>query len=202
MAADLVIDLPHPERMSRLHLLIRLVIAILTGGIFDAIGWPGGFLYLAVPALAALLIAQHGASRYFASDVPILVRILDWIMAFYAYMTLLTDEFPLDQRPVVHTDVSPSGTPTVGSAVFRFVSSIPAMIVLAIYGFIGAIVWLLAVLSIVAFGRYPRSWFDYQCGVLRFAARVIAYHASFVETYPPLTLELGPSAHEPTALTM
>jgi len=201
MTLDLEIDLPGPATMSRAHLLLRLLIAIALGGLANAVGWPGGVLYFALPAVVAVLIAQHGAPRFFERDAPVVTRVLSWVMGFHAYMGLLTDHFPLAaaDEPVRYEGV-PEGTPTVGSAVLRVVMTIPAVIVLWLLSIASCIVWVLAAIAILAVQHYPRSWFDFQCGVLRFAARVFAYHGSLVSTYPPIKVEAGPSL--PRAVTV
>jgi hypothetical protein len=202
MSADLIIELPHPERMSRAHLVVRMLIGCITGGILHSVGWPGGFLYLALPALAAILLSQHGADRYLGTDVPVLVRVLDWVMSFYAYMALLTDDFPLGDRHPVRYALTPGGAPTVRTAVLRILTSLPAALVLLLFGFVAALLGFFAWCAILFVGHYPRAWFDFQCGVLRFQARLLAYHASIVDAYPPISLELGPSGSLPTAHAM
>lgn len=194
MTLDIHIDLPGPAAMSRAHLLLRLLIAMAVGGLANAIGWPGGVLYFALPAIAAVLVAQHGAARFFERDAPRLTRVLGWIVGFHAYMGLLTDRFPLaaPDEPVRY-EGEPQGAPTVGSAVLRVLTTIPAAIVLWVLSLLSCIVWVLAAVAILFVQHYPRSWFDFQCGVLRFAARVLAYHASLVATYPPIKVDLGPT---------
>ncbi|MGE5186654.1 MAG: DUF4389 domain-containing protein [Acidobacteriota bacterium] len=184
MPAEIQIDLPYPTQLSRAHLLVRLLVAIVVGGLTRGIGgWPGGILYLALPAIAAILISQHGAVRYLGSDAPKIVRVLDWILGFLAYMTLLTDEFP-GKQPRVRYDFVPSGSPTVGSAVLRIFTSIPAAIVIGLLGIVAGFIAFLQMVWVLFVGHYPRSWFEFQCGMLRIQARLYAYHASLTETYP------------------
>jgi hypothetical protein len=193
MPGEIAIDLPHPTQLSRAQLLVRLLILLATGGAARLIGWPGTLLYFGLPALAAILVAQHGPTRYLATDAPRILGVLDWLLAFVAYMELLTDEFPLGGPRPVRYDFQPSGTPTVGSAVLRIVTSIPAAFVLALLGFVSAIVTLLAAIAILFTRHYPRSWFDFQCGVLRVYARVLAYHTSLTDQYPTFTFHATPT---------
>jgi len=200
MPAEIQIDLPYPAQLSRAHLLVRLLVAIMLGGLTKGIGgWPGGVLYLALPAVAAILISQHGAVRYLGSDGPKVVRVLDWILGFLAYMALLTDEFPSKQSRVRY-DFVPSGSPTVGSAVLRIFTSIPAAIVIALVGFVAAILGFLQMVSVLLVGHYPRSWFEFQCGMLRIQARLYGYHASLTETYPTFSFH-GTATLPPAQVT-
>jgi hypothetical protein len=86
-SVDLRIELP--ERMQRIHVLIRLAILLALGAVgCSSLYW---ILYLGLPAIAALLIAQKGAGRYFAEDAPGMVRALRWFVGAYAYLWLLAD---------------------------------------------------------------------------------------------------------------
>lgn len=191
MSAEIAVDLPHPAQLSRAHLLVRLLIACATGGLAHAIGWPGGLLYLGLPALAAILIAQHGPDRYLTADAPRILRVGDWLLAAYAYMLVLTDEFPLGGPTRVRYAFTPSGAPTAGSAVLRILTSIPAAIVLALLGIVSSVVMLLAFIAVLLVRHYPASWFDFQCGILRITARLLGYHASLTDEYPTFSFSAG-----------
>lgn len=198
MSADAIIELSAPTRLSRAHLLVRLLIGAATAGVAHVMGWPGALLYLGLPALAAIRISQVGGERYLHHDVPRVTRVLSWILGAYAYLALLTDRFPGDapDEPVRFVAL-PAGQPAVQSAVLRVFTSIPAILFLAVVGFLGSVVWLGAAIGVLIAGRYPRSWFAFQCGVLRCHARWVGYHASITDRYPPFTLALGPT--EPRA---
>ena len=47
---------------------------------------------------------------------------------------------------------------------------------------------------------YPEGLYDFQCGVVRWQARLLVYHASLVDGYPPFAFDMGPRvAVEPGA---
>ena len=87
-----------------------------------------------------------------------------------------------------------SGSPTVGTALLRIVKAIPSALVLALIGFVGWIVWLIAAISILLNERYPERLWNFQRGVLRWEARLLGYLASLVEPYPPFSFDTGPAA--------
>jgi hypothetical protein len=118
-----------------------------------------------------------------------LTRVLGWILAVVAYLALLTDDLPGRDEYGVRFEVERSGSPTVGSALLRILYSIPSLIVLVILVFVGAFVWLLALVLVLFDERYPGSLWRFLCGIVRWEACVLAYLASLTDRYPPFTLE-------------
>lgn len=68
---------------------------------------------------------------------------------------------------------------------------VPHAVVLAVLWLTFVVLTLVALVSIVATGRYPRSIFDFNVGVLRWSWRVGFYGAAALGTdrYPPFSLE-------------
>jgi hypothetical protein len=183
---------------ARAHMLVRILVFFLCGALGSVVSWPFGILYLALPVVAAVRISSLGRERFPREDAGSFQRVLGWVVGFWGYLTIVTDEFPTGARqPAVHYQVTPSGQPTVGSAALRVLMSIPSLLVLCIYGIASGFLWLLAAIFVLVEERYPKWIFDFQCGVLRYQARVMSYHASLVEPYPPFTMDLGPADPEP-----
>jgi hypothetical protein len=42
--------------------------------------------------------------------------------------------------------------------------------------------------------NYADGLYDFQRGVLRWEARLLAYHSSLIEQYPPFALDTGPES--------
>lgn len=182
--------LPYPGKFERAHVLIRLLVAIALGLAGISMGWSWGLLYLLLPAFAAAAIVQRGGERYLAETAPRLAVALRWLLAIWAYLALLTDAVP-DKEGVARLDfeLRPTGKPTVGSALLRLLTSIPAMIVLFVFGIVSAVIWLLAMIWVAIAATYPEPLFRLQVAIYRFQARLLAYHASLCEEYPPVSLE-------------
>ncbi len=174
-----------PERMSRTHLAIRLVLLMALGAVgCSSVYW---LLYLALPALAALFITQKGGARYLADDGPRIVGVLQWLARAYAYLWLLTDTPPDGEvGGQVELEIDPSGEPTAASALLRLLYSVPALILLTALSFVAAFVWLAGAVLILAARRVPVAMADFLAGVLRYQFRLVAYHLSLVDRYPTI----------------
>jgi hypothetical protein len=157
-----------------------------------AIGWighPFGLLWLGLPVVAAILVSQKGGQRYLDENGSSVTRVLNWILDLVAYLALLTDELPGQTEHPVRFEVERSGSPTTGSALLRIVYAIPSLLMLAILAFVGAIVWLIAVVLVLVNESYPDGLWRFLLGLVRWEAWLLAYLASLVDRYPPFTLE-------------
>jgi hypothetical protein len=182
------LELERPARMSRAHVVLRILILVLASWIVGIGGWLG-FAYLGLPAVAAILVSQRGGERYLAQDGE---RMTDWvasIVGLLAYLMILTDELPSGDRRPVRLSVVRSGSPTVGTALLRIAKAIPSALVLALIGLLSWVVWLLAATSILRNERYPERLWLFQTGVIRWAARLLGYLASLIEPYPPFAFD-------------
>lgn len=88
---------PPAAPMGRVHVVIRLALLCAIGSLgCSSVYW---LLYLVLPAIAALLVSQHGTQGYLARDAPRVVHVLKWLAAAYAYLWLLTDRWPTSRDP-------------------------------------------------------------------------------------------------------
>jgi hypothetical protein len=185
-------EVERPATMSRSHVFLRLLILVLASWIAGS-GGGLGLVYLGLPAVAAILIAQKSGERYLTEDGDRVTGWVAFIVGVLAYVALLTDELPGGGRQPVRLEVVRSGSPTVGSALLRIVKAIPSALVLALLSIVSSLVGLIAAISILLNERYPERLWTFQSGVIRWQARLLAYLASLVETYPPFSLDTGPS---------
>lgn len=195
MAADypVTFDIARQEKFERPHVFLRVLIAIIFSILAGAIGWIFGLVYLVFPVISAILISQKDGQKFIEEDSSRVTRWLRWVLAIHAYLGILTDRFPTEKpEEVVRYEVQPGGTPTAGSALLRLIYSIPSALVLALIGIVSAIIWLIAAVMVLIQESYPEGMFNFQRGVLRWEARLLAYHASLVEQYPPFALDTGP----------
>ena len=192
MATDypVTFDVARPERLERPHVFLRILVAVILSILAGAIGWIFGLVYLVLPVVAAIFVSQKGGEKYLAEDGPRVTGWLRWIVAFYAYLGILTDRFPTEKpEEIVRFEVQAGGTPTVGSALLRLIYSIPSALVLSILAIVSAVIWIIAAVMVLVQEDYPDGLYNFQRGILRWEARLLGYHASLVEQYPPFALD-------------
>lgn len=185
------VEITAPPRFQRGQLALRILMAIVFGWLGITVGWLVCMLYAVLPLVAAVGISTTSSSRYPSEVGPKLWRALDWMLQLSAYMLLLVDAFPTrpgsSVRPV-RIDIRFTGAPTLGSALLRLVTSIPSAVVLCALWTVSGFLWLISAVCVI--GGYPQPvWLvSFQSGVTRWDARLLAYHASLVEEYPPFAL--------------
>lgn len=188
-------DIDHQETYDRTQVVIRLLIVLVLSILAGALGWVSGALYLGIPVLAAILISQKGAKQYHAESEQNMTLWLRYIVAFYAYLGLLTDKLPNeDPRQTLRFDVAPAGEPTAGGVLVRIITAIPHAIVLALLGIVAAVLIVIAAIMILVNESYPEGIFNFLRGYLRWQVRVYAYLAGLVQDYPPFALDTGPES--------
>jgi hypothetical protein len=182
------IDVTSPPHFDRIQLLLRIAIGILLGWLGVTAGWLVCLLFGALPLIAAIAISSERVA-YLKEVAPPIWSALDWLLRLSAYMLLLVDRFPTDEARSVMTEIRYSGQPTVGSALARLITSIPSGFVLMLLWFVSSVLWVVAALAVLLGLSMPRSILAFQRGVLRWNARLVAYHASFVVEYPPWSFD-------------
>jgi hypothetical protein len=188
---EVVFEVGYPQRFDRVQVVLRVVIIWLAVLVGIPFGW---ILYLGFPVLAAVLISRKDGSRYLTEDGSLVSGWLRWVVAVIAYIWMLTDRIPGSGETTVRFEVQGSGAPTAGSALLRILTAIPSAFILALLMFVSAIVWIIAAVWILIAETYPESLYGYQRGTVRWTARLLAYLASLVETYPPFSLDTGASS--------
>jgi len=189
------IDVTSPPHFDRVQLLLRIGIGILLGWLGLTAGWLVCLLFGALPLIAAVAISSE-RDGYLEKVAPQIWSVLDWFLRLSAYMLLLVDRFPTDEARGVVTAIRYTGHPTAGSALARLITSVPSGVFLMLLWFVSSVLWVVAALAVLLGLAMPRSILGFQRGVLRWQARLVAYHASFVAEYPPWSFDTEtPSGH-------
>jgi hypothetical protein len=186
-AYPVTFDMAPPERMQRPHVAIRILVIIVLGFILSVASFLGIF-YLGIPIVAAIMVSQKGPERFLQEDAPRFVKWGRYLIAAFAYMLFMTDRLPNeDPQQTIDLQVTPGGTPTVGSALLRIIYVIPHGIVLALIGIAYVVLVPVAAISILINESVPSWVSDFTRGYLRWEARVLAYYASLTDEYPPFS---------------
>jgi hypothetical protein len=167
-----------------MHVFVRLVVLLALGSAFwSSLYW---ILYLSLPAVAAVLLLQKGPASA-AVGAPRIVNVLRWVARTDAYLSMLTDELPSgDGGSVVVFEVDAGGEAGVVSALLRWVTSLPALLVLAVLSCVGSVVWIIGAVAVVATEQLPEWVASFLETLLRYRMRFLAYHLSLVQAYPSL----------------
>lgn len=192
-AYPVTFDIARPEKFERPHIFIRILVVVILSILAGAIGWILGLVYLVFPVLAAIFVSQKGSEKYLEEDGPRMTGWLRWVLALYAYLGLLTDRFPTEKpEEIVRFEIKTGGAPTMGSALLRLIYSIPSALVLGLLGIVSAVVLVIAAVMVLIQENYPDGLYNFQRGVLRWEARLLGYHASLIDQYPPFAVDTGP----------
>jgi len=114
----------------------------------------------------------------------------------YAYMFLLTDEFPpfsghserATSYPVQYQAVRPAQSDRL-TAAFRAILAIPILIFASILIYIVEFIALVAWFAILFTGRFPESMIKISQGVIRSIMRAHSYAFLLVDKYPPFSID-------------
>ncbi len=199
MSYPVIFDVERPPVFKRVQVVLRLALLF----VLSWIGHPFGLLWLGLPVAAAVFVSLRGGERYLAETGPKMTSVLRFVVGALAYLALLTDRLPGSADDAgVRFEVERSGSPTVGSALLRILYAIPNLIVLALLGIAGAIVWVVSLVLILVNESYPESFWRFLRGLVGWEARLLVYLASLVEPYPPFSLETGSRATEAPTSTV
>jgi hypothetical protein len=200
--ASLSVDYPDRE-LNRLTSFFRLIVTIpiaillclVSGSVFrwgEDRGWivffsTGGVLFLAT---MLMLVFKQKYPRWW----------FDWNMALTrfsarvaCYLALLRDEYPsTDEEQAVHIEIPyPDVKKDLNQwlPLVKWFLAIPHYIVLFFLGIAAIFVVIMTWFAILFTGRYPKGFFDFVVGVMRWSLRVMAYAALLTtDEYPPFTL--------------
>ncbi|HZP25759.1 MAG TPA: DUF4389 domain-containing protein [Dehalococcoidia bacterium] len=166
-----------------MQVLLALV-ALWFGSIF---GW---LLYVGLPIVAALGVSSKGSQRWLQEDSGKITGWLRQYLGLYAYGFFLTTQLSTENMGQnVRLEITPDANPNVGSALLRWIMTIPSYFVFSLFGIVSGIFWLISAVSILISGTYPESFVSFQRGMLAWQAKLFGYHASLTDVYPPFSVE-------------
>ena len=197
------LDIDYPDQADRLTTFFRLLTAIpiliilgmLIGGecnVDAADAWKyayhgGGIVF--IPTLLMIVIMQKYPRWWFDWNLE-LTRFSTRVSS---YLLLLTHVYPsTDESQGVHIDIS---YPDVkndlqrGMPLVKWLLVVPHLIILYFLYVAGLVCTIIGWFAILFTGAYPRSFFDFVVGVMRWSLRVFSYAILLTtDDYPPFQL--------------
>lgn len=189
MVHSVQVDVTSPDHFDRLQLALRVVLAIVLSWIGITAGWLVCALYGVLPLIAAVVISSIGTDGYMRDFAPRVGRVLTWLLQLSAFMALLVDRFPTGDDGDARVRIRYTARPTIKSALLRLLTSIPSGLVLFGLWMVSGLLWVVAAVIVLVGGPMPRSILAFQRAALRWQARLVAYHASLVDEYPPFSFD-------------
>ena len=200
--ASLSVDYPDRE-LNRLTSFFRLIVIIPIGVILYLVS---GAVYRSGDESQWVVAISAGGVLFLATLLMLVFRQkyprwwFDWNIALTkfstrvgAYLALLRDEYPsTDEDQAVHIEIPyPDAKKDLNRwlPLVKWFLAIPHYIVLFFLGIATVFVVIIAWFAILFTGRYPKGFFDFVVGVMRWSLRVMAYAALLTtDRYPPFTL--------------
>ncbi len=176
------VEIDYPERLSRLLIFVKWLLAlphyiVLLG--YGIVVW-----FCAIGAFFLIL---------FTGNVPrdlwdFILGYDRWSLRVQAYVGLLTDEYPpFTNQPAdypARLECEPPESLSRGLIFVKWLLVIPHWIVLVFYFIAVLFVSIFAWFAILFTGAYPRGLFDFVVGFVRWGTRVVVYSGS-VSSYNP-----------------
>jgi len=200
--ASLSVDYPDRE-LNRLTSFFRIIVIIPIGILLCLVSgavWESGEGHQWAVTLSA------GGIVFLATMLMLVFRRkyprwwFDWNIALTkfvarvgAYLALLRDEYPsTDEDQAVHIEIPyPDARKDLNQwlPLVKWLLAIPHWIILFFLAIAAIFVVIMTWFAILFTGRYPKGFFDFVVGVMRWSLRVIAYAALLTtDEYPPFTL--------------
>jgi hypothetical protein len=193
----------YPERLSRRKGAQRAAGALVTWIVPAGLGYISAVFYLwlpviigslialgviGVPLVLAIRIRAKGLRRFLAEDGPALERHAEYAIAAASYALFLTDASPKQAMgQSVRLEVRRGGNFGWLRAAITHVLLLPHILLLALFAFAFVLIVPLSAVFAIVLERYPRWFFGFTAGYLRWTARALGYWISLTDRYPPFS---------------
>ena len=196
-SAPVRLGVEYPEQLSRPHLLLKVFLGWLYVGIPHGIILAlFSYLTLLLHVVAFIIVLFTG--RYPRGIFDIMVGYFAWSVRVNAYTNLMTDRYPpfalgADDYPAAVDIEYPEQVSRLTAALRFFFGilyvGIPHGIALTVLGIVAFVLLIVSAFAILFTGSYPRGFFDFIEGVMRWGLRVSAYLYLLDDHYPPFSLK-------------
>jgi hypothetical protein len=181
------IDVTYPENLSRLLIFVNWLLAIPHFIILYLLYYAVGLVTFI--AFFTILFTRKYPEGLFKFSVGV----YRWGLNVGAYAGLMRDEYPpftLDagKYPVEYEVAFPADL-NRWLPLVKWLLAIPNMLVFLVIAVAAVFVQIAAFFAILFTGKYPRSWFDFSVGCMRWGQRLNAYIYLLRDEYPPFSLK-------------
>ncbi len=193
----------YPERLSRRKGAQRALGALVTWIVPVGLGYVSAAFFWGLPVLIGSLIAAgviglplvmaarirgKGLQRFLAEDGPALERHAQYAIAAASYALFLTDASPKQAIGAsVRLEIRRGGDFGWLRAAVTPVLLLPHILLLALFAFAFMLIIPVSAVFAVVLERYPRWFFGFTAGYLRWIARALGYWLSLTDRYPPFS---------------
>ena len=179
-------DVEYPERLSRLLIFVKGLLAIPHFLVLYALGAVA--YIITIVAWFAILFS----GRYPEGLFKFVVGVFRWSANINAYILLMRDEYPpftmeAGRYPVT-LEVDYPERLSRWLIFVKWLFVIPNLIVLMVLLLAYYVVLIIAWFAILFTGRYPKGLFGFGVGVMRWNLRATAYMYFLRDEYPPFSL--------------
>lgn len=180
-------DVEYPERLSRLLIFVKWLLAIPHFIVLYFLGIIAE-LFLLIAFFAILFTKKYPRGLF-----DFVVNVYRWNANAVAYTALMRDEYPpfswdAGQYPVTFEVDYPEEL-NRWLPLIKWLLAIPHMVVLFFLYIVALVLWVLAWFAILITGRFPRGMFDFMVGAMRWQYRVTAYAYLMRDEYPPFSMK-------------
>jgi hypothetical protein len=184
-AYPLRFDVQYPEKLSRLLIFVKLILAIPQFLVIYALGTVSGVITFL--SFFAILFTR----RYPRGMFDLVVGFNRWSANVYAYVALMRDEYPpfsseRGKYPVVY-DVDYPERLSRWLIFVKWFLALGHQFVLSLLSILGFFSYVFAWFGILFTGRYPRTFFNFNVGLMRWYLRVGAYTGLMRDEFPPFS---------------
>ena len=180
--ASLAID--YPEETDRLTTFFRLIVILPVAVLMYLLGRA-----LTLPIILLMLFRKKYPRWWYDWNLN-LTRLSFRVSA---YLLLLSHVYPsVDEDQGVHLTLEPPDASQLsrGLPLIKWFLAIPHFIVLYFLAVAVGVLTVLAWFAVLFTGRYPRGYFNFVVGVMRWFLRVEAYALLLTtDEYPPFSLD-------------
>ncbi|MFT4753528.1 MAG: hypothetical protein ACI85Q_001071 [Salibacteraceae bacterium] len=187
------LQVEYPGTFSRFQLILRLLLGpvyILIPHLFTLV-FVVFFAYL-VWVYVSFYILLFGIYPVFARNY--LMGVLKWVSRLHLTVYNLSDAYPkigiyteVDYLKITETDMELRRITVLWRFLFAGLLILPHLVIWFFRNIWSVILSFFAFWMVLITGKYPKNWFDFNIGTLRWLIRVVGYQLYLSDNYPPFT---------------